>query len=61
MIPSFGIILMLGKKDAYTDAMTDFFTEKGLSVKRLEQNMTEEEAQTRIAEAASEGAITGMS
>ena len=60
MIPSFGIILMLGKKDAYTDAMTDFFTEKGLSVKRLEQNMTEEEAQTRIAEAASEGAITGM-
>ena len=60
MVPTFGIMLMLGKKDAYTDTMADFFTGKGLTVKRLEQNMTEEEAQTLIASVSKEGPITGM-
>ena len=60
MIPTFGTVLLLGKKDAYTDTMAEFFTGKGLSVKRLEQNMNEEEAQALIAGAAKEGPITGM-
>lgn len=60
MVPTFGIMLLLGKKDAYTDTMADFFTRKGLTVKRLEQNMNEEEAQALIAQVAQEGPITGM-
>ena len=60
MIPTFGIMLLLGKKDAYTDAMANFFTGKGLTVKRLEQNLTEEEAQALIASVAKEGPITGL-
>ena len=60
MIPTFGRMLLLGKKDAHTDTMAEFFTAKGLSVKRLEQNLTEEEAQALIAEIAKEGPITGM-
>ena len=60
MIPGFGILLLLGKKDAYTDTMAEFFSRKGLSVKRLEQNLTEEEAQDFIAEAAKEGPVTGL-
>ena len=60
MVPSFGTLLLLGKKDAYTDTMTSFFTGKGLTVKRLEQNMTEEEAQALIAEVSKDGPITGL-
>ena len=60
MIPTFGRMLLLGKKDAHTDTMAEFFTAKGLSVKRLEQNLTEEEAQALIADISKEGPITGM-
>lgn len=60
MIPTFGILLLLGKKDTHTDTMADFFAGKGLTVKRLEQNLTEEEAQTLIADVSKEGPITGM-
>ena len=60
MVPTFGVLLMLGRKDAYTDAMADYFTGKGLTVKRIEQNLTEEEAQALITETAKEGPITGM-
>ena len=60
MIPTFGILLLLGKKDAHTDTMADFFAGKGLTVKRLEQNLTEEEAQALIADVSKEGPITGM-
>lgn len=58
--PSFGTMLMLGRKDAYTDAMADYFTGKGLTVKRVEKELTEQEAQALIAETAKEGPITGM-
>lgn len=60
MIPAFGIMLMLGRKDAYTDAMADFFARKGLTVKRVEKNLNEEEAQALIETTAQEGPITGM-
>ena len=60
MIPNFGVLLMLGKKDAHTDAMADYFTGKGLTVKRIEKNLTEEEAQALIETTAKEGPITGM-
>lgn len=60
MIPTFGILLLLGKKDAYTDTIANFFTGKGLTVKRLEQNMNEEEAQALIASVGKEGPITAM-
>ena len=60
MIPGFGIALMLGNRDARTDAMADYFSEKGLTVKRIDRNLTEEEAQEQIAQAAKEGPITGL-
>ena len=60
LTPSFGTMLMLGRKDAYTDAMADYFTGKGLTVRHLEKNLSEEEAQTLIAEIAKVGPITGM-
>ncbi len=60
MIPTFGIVLLLGRKDAYTDTIAEFFTGKGLRVKRLEQNMDEEEAQALITAVSKEGPITGM-
>ena len=60
MIPTFGVMLLLGKKDSHTDTMADFFAGKGLTVKRLEQNLTEEEAQALIADVSKEGPITGM-
>lgn len=60
MIPTFGIVLLLGRKDAYTDTIAEFFTGKGLRVKRLEQNMNEEEAQALITAVSKEGPITGM-
>lgn len=60
VIPSFGTLLMLGKADPHTNAMYDFFIGKGMTVKRLEQNLSEEEAQALIAVIAKEGPITGM-
>lgn len=60
LAPSFGTMLMLGRKDAYTDATADYFTGKGMTVRRVETNLSEEEAQTLIAETAKEGPITGM-
>ncbi len=60
MIPNFGIALMLGRKDAHTDAMAEYFTGKGLTVKRIERSLTEEEAQDLIAALSKEGPITGL-
>ena len=60
LTPSFGTMLMLGRKDAYTDAMADYFAGKGMTVRRVETNLSEEEAQDLIAETAKEGPITSM-
>lgn len=60
MIPGFGVALMLGSRDAHTDAMADYFSGKGLTVKRIDRTLTEEEAQAQIAQAAKEGPITGL-
>ena len=60
LTPSFGTMLLLGRKDAYTDAMADYFAGRGLTVRRLEKNLSEEEAQALIAEMAKAGPITGM-
>ena len=60
LTPSFGTMLMLGRKDACTDAMADYFTGKGMTVRRVETNLSEEDAQALIAETAKEGPITGM-
>ena len=60
LTPSFGIMLMLGRKDAYTDAMADYFTGKGMTVRRVERNLSEEEAQALITDTAKEGPVTGM-
>jgi len=59
-IPSTGILLLLGKADAHTDAMTEFFAGRGLTVKRLETTLSEEEAAAIIAETAQMGPITGL-
>jgi len=59
-IPTSGILLLLGKTDDHTAAMKTFFAGKGLTVKPIEQNLTEEEAQMLIAEVSKEGPITGM-
>ena len=60
LTPATGIMLMLARKDSCSDAMADYFTGKGLTVKRVEQNLTEERAQAIIAAAAQEGPITAM-
>lgn len=60
LTPSFGTMLMLGRKDSHTDAVADYFTGKGMSVRRVETNLSEEEAQALIAEIAKAGPITGM-
>lgn len=60
MVPNFGILLLLGRKDARTDAMASYFAGKGLTVRRIGQNLSEEEAQALIARTAQEGPITGM-
>ncbi len=60
VIPTSGILLLLGKADAHTNAMAEFFTGKGLTVKRIETNLSEEEAQALIEKNAEEGPITGM-
>ena len=59
-IPTGGILLLVGRQDAHTDAMHEFFTGKGLTVKRLEQNLSEEDAQALIGTVAKEGPVTGM-
>ena len=60
LTPAFGTMLMLGRKDSYADAMADYFTGKGMNVRRVEQNLSEEAAQALIAETAKAGPITGM-
>ena len=60
LTPSFGTMLMLGRKDSHADAMADYFTGKGMHVRRVEKNLSEEEAQALIAETAKAGPITGM-
>ena len=60
LTPATGILLMLARKDSRSDAMADYFTGKGLTVRRIEENLTEERAQAIIAAAAQEGPITAM-
>ena len=60
MVPDFGTMLLLGRADSYTDAMADYFTGKGLTVRRVERDLSEEEAQALIAATAKEGPITAM-
>ena len=60
MIPSSGILLLLGKADARAKAFSDFFGAKGLTVKRIETKLSEEEAETLIARTAKEGPIVGL-
>ena len=60
MIPGFGIMLLLGRPDGRTDAMADYFTRKGLTVRRIERSLSEEEASGLIAAAAKDGPITAM-
>ncbi len=60
VIPASGILLLLGKADAHTNAMAEFFAGKGLTVKRIETNLTEEEAEALIGTISQEGSITGM-
>jgi len=60
LAPNFGTMLMLGRRDIHADAMADYFTGKGMSVKRVEKNLSEQEAQALIAETAKDGPITGM-
>ena len=60
VIPTSGILLLLGKADSHTNAMAEFFTGKGMTVKRLQTNLSEAEAEALVAKIAQEGPITGM-
>ena len=60
MIPAFGILILLGRRDARTEALALFFEAKGLTVKWVESNLSEEEAETMIAKISEEGPITGL-
>lgn len=60
MIPSDGILLFVGKKDFHTMALSDFFMKKGMTVRWIEGNLSEEEASDRITKTAQEGEIKGL-
>ncbi len=60
IVPDSGIVLLVGRHDARTDALYRFFADKGLTVRRIEHNLTEEQAQSLIGSIAKEGPITGM-
>ena len=60
VIPPSGILLLLGRADARTDALAAYFGGKGLTVKRLETNLSEEDAEALIRRTAEEGPITGL-
>ena len=57
MIPSSGILLLVGKADFRTNALAGFFAAKGMNVKRVENELSEEEAAALIESVAKEGDI----
>lgn len=59
-IPSSGILLLLGKADAHTSAMAEFFNGKGMTVRWIEKNLSEEEAKDFIEKTAKEGPVAGL-
>ncbi|MBQ9747512.1 MAG: SDR family NAD(P)-dependent oxidoreductase [Clostridia bacterium] len=60
MIPTFGTLLLMGRSEPRTQALSGFFTAKGLNVRHIEKNLTEEEAAALIGEIAKTGPITGL-
>jgi len=60
VIPSPGILLLPAQGDSRVKALAEFFTAKGMTVKQIEKNLSEEEAAALIAATAEEGPITGM-
>ena len=55
-----GILLLAGKKDSRSAALADFFTKKGMTVRWIEGNLSEEEASELIEKTAKQGQITGL-
>lgn len=60
MIPAFGTLLLLGRRDDRTAALCQLFEAKGLTVQWVETALSEEEAETVMAKAAEAGPITGL-
>ena len=60
MIPSDGILLLVGAKDSRSAALADFFAKKGMRIRLIEGNLSEEEAQALIADTANQGALKGL-
>ena len=59
-IPTSGILLLVGKADNRTNALVKFFADKGMTVKQIEENLSEEEAVALIEKVAKEAPITGL-
>ena len=60
VVPARGILLLPAREDSRVKALAEFFMAKGMTVKQIEKNLSEEEAAVLIAETAKEGPITGM-
>lgn len=60
MIPTYGILLLVGDQDSRTQTLAKFFAARGLTVKHIDGNLSEEEAADLIAATANEGPITGL-
>ncbi|MBR6743790.1 MAG: hypothetical protein IKM00_01035, partial [Clostridia bacterium] len=60
MIPSDGVLLLVGRKDPRSVALADFFTKKGMRIRWIEGELSEEEASAQIASAAAEGPVKGL-
>ena len=60
MIPTSGIMLLVGKADRRTSALAELFAAKGMNVKRVESELSEKEAEALIASAAKEGPVRGL-
>ena len=60
VIPNGGILLLLGKADPRAAAMSEYFSARGLTVRQIETNLSEEEAAELIEKTAREAPITGL-
>ena len=60
MIPDSGILLLVGKTDARIKAFSAFFAAKGMTVRQIEEALSEEKAEALIATVAKEGPIKGL-
>jgi NAD(P)-dependent dehydrogenase (short-subunit alcohol dehydrogenase family) len=59
-LPDSGIMLLLGREDAYGKALKQYLQDHGLQVRHLPDFLNEDEAEAQVIAAAQEGEIAGL-